>query len=103
MSHGNSAVLSISAARGAIRTRASVRTRSRISRCSSESGSDATSWSLEAVEVPRVRRPGAEEDVERPEDSGAAHRGHDPEPEVELRRQSDHQEREVREPREEDP
>src|SRR5204863_9720329 len=40
-SHGNSAVLSISAARGAIRSRASVRTSSRISRCSSLSGSSA--------------------------------------------------------------
>src|SRR5258705_393090 len=39
MSHGNSAVLSISAARGAIRVRARSRTRSRISRCSSVSGS----------------------------------------------------------------
>ena len=39
MSHGNSAVLSISSARGATRSRASVRTMSRISRCSSVSGS----------------------------------------------------------------
>src|SRR5262245_13786384 len=42
MSHGNSAFLSISAARGATRSRASVRTRSRISRCSSVSGSYGT-------------------------------------------------------------
>ena len=40
-SHGNSALLSISAARGAIRSRAIVRTTSRISRCSSVSGSKA--------------------------------------------------------------
>ena len=40
-SHGNSADLSISAARGAIRSRAIVRTSSRISRCSSVSGSRA--------------------------------------------------------------
>src|SRR5918992_252301 len=39
MSHGNSADSSISAARGAMRSRASVRTRSRPSRCSSVSGS----------------------------------------------------------------
>src|SRR5919204_3340579 len=45
-SQGNSAVLSISAARGAIRSRASVRTRSRISRCSSLSGSTGTLASL---------------------------------------------------------
>src|SRR5947207_12955425 len=41
-SHGNSALLSISAARGAMRSRASSRTRSRISRCSSVSGSTGT-------------------------------------------------------------
>ena len=41
-SQGNSADLSISAARGAIRSRASVRTRPRISRCSSLSGSRGT-------------------------------------------------------------
>ena len=40
-SHGNSAVLSISAARGAIFSRAIVRTNSRISRCSSLRGSRA--------------------------------------------------------------
>src|SRR5687767_12223824 len=39
MSHGNSADSSISAARGAMRSRASVRTRLRTSRCSSVSGS----------------------------------------------------------------
>ena len=43
MSHGNSADLSISAARGATRSRASARTSSRISRCSSFSGSRAPS------------------------------------------------------------
>src|SRR5215510_3232135 len=46
MSHGNSADLSISAARGATRARASVRTSSRISRCSSVRGSTATARSL---------------------------------------------------------
>src|SRR5439155_15371536 len=46
MSQGNWADLSISAARGATRSRASVRTRSRISRCSSVSGSTAMPWSL---------------------------------------------------------
>src|SRR4051812_22111342 len=49
-SHGNSALLSISAARGAIRSRAIARTSSRISRCSSVSGSAAlTRRSLEPV------------------------------------------------------
>ena len=41
-SHGNSCDSSISAARGAIRSRASVRTSSRISSCSSVSGSQGT-------------------------------------------------------------
>src|SRR5690242_5495116 len=49
MSHGNSADLSISAARGATRSRASVRTSSRISRCSSVSESKATARSLAPV------------------------------------------------------
>ena len=51
-SHGNSPVWSISAARGAIRSRASVRTRSRISRCSAVSGSPATSARLERQPEP---------------------------------------------------
>jgi len=46
MSQGNSADLSISAARGAIRSRASVRTSSRISRCSAVSESCGTLSSL---------------------------------------------------------
>src|SRR3954451_10166626 len=49
MSQGNSADLSISAARGATRSRASVRTRLRISRCSSVSGSLGTAGSLVPV------------------------------------------------------
>src|SRR4029079_16245800 len=49
MSQGNSPFLSISAARGATRSRASVRTRSRISRCSSVSGSYPTAKSLFAA------------------------------------------------------
>src|SRR5438874_4418737 len=49
MSRGNSADLSISAARGATRSRASVRTSSRISRCSSVSGSAGTGGSLVPV------------------------------------------------------
>ena len=49
-SHGNSALLSISAARGPIRSRARTRTSSRISRCSSVSGSRALKGlSLEAA------------------------------------------------------
>src|SRR5947208_11269880 len=48
-SQGNSADLSISAARGAIRSRASVRTRSRTSRCSSLSGSLGTARRLVPV------------------------------------------------------
>src|SRR5438105_10925536 len=50
-SHGNSCERSISVARGAIRSRASCRTRSRISRCSSLSGSYGTLRSLAAVVV----------------------------------------------------
>src|SRR5215211_4559528 len=50
-SHGNSALLSISAARGAIRSRARSRTRSRISRCSSVSGSTDIARSLVPVVV----------------------------------------------------
>src|SRR5581483_2774703 len=46
-SHGNSPFLSISAARGAIRSRASVRTSSLISRCSSFSGSSCTPGRLD--------------------------------------------------------
>src|SRR6188472_1436843 len=45
-SHGNSCDASISAARGAIRSRASVRTRSRSSRCSSVSTSQGTRRSV---------------------------------------------------------
>src|SRR4051812_36656867 len=48
-SHGNSAVLSISAARGATRSRARSRTRSRISRCSGLSGSLGIGRSLTVV------------------------------------------------------
>ena len=54
-SHGNSWLSSISAARGAIRSRASVRTSSRISRCSSVSTSHGTRLSLvrRVYEYPR--------------------------------------------------
>src|ERR671937_915322 len=45
-SHGNSWLSSISAARGAIRSRANCRTRSRISRCSSVNGSYGTQRSV---------------------------------------------------------
>src|SRR5215213_4007619 len=55
-SHGNSAPLSISCARGAIRSRASARTSSRISRCSSVSGSTGTRRSVDpALAHPRRR------------------------------------------------
>src|SRR5581483_4638632 len=50
-SHGNSCEASISAARGAIRSRASVRTRSRSSRCSGVSSSQAMTDRLDVVAV----------------------------------------------------
>src|SRR5579862_7909944 len=58
-SHGNSAVLSISAARGPIFSRASARTRLRISRCSSVSGSSA----LTRRSVRLLRRPASQRDL----------------------------------------
>src|SRR5947209_6235046 len=50
-SHGNSWEASISAARGAMRSRASVRTRSRSSRCSGVSSSHAMTYRLDVVAV----------------------------------------------------
>src|SRR5919204_1078198 len=61
-SHGNSWLSSISAARGAIRSRASCRTRSRISRCSSVSGSYGTPRVYFSVARRPVRRKGDHDD-----------------------------------------
>src|SRR5438876_7433660 len=61
MSQGNSALLSISAARGAIRSRARVRTSSLISRCSAVSTSCGTAGVSQGDmrPAPRSRRSGA--------------------------------------------
>src|SRR5919201_3412797 len=102
-SQGNSALLSISAARGAIRSRGLARTRSRISRCSSESRSTGTLASLEAVEIPRVRRPGTGEDVQRRQEADRGHRTGHPCPQIGRDRERDELDREEREQREERP
>src|SRR5918911_2107148 len=71
-SHGNSALLSISAARGAIRSRERSRTRSRISRCSSVSGSYTPRSLRRAVKI--LGRPRLVGDAAGEEEHAAEHR-----------------------------